>query len=154
MTELLNWTELILEGTRPQLLGRDAVKHKMSKVFFNNSFPFLTSIFPTCPSKNPPANTGDIRDTGSIPGQEDSLEQEMATHSSIFAWRSPWTEEPRGLQSIGLQRVRQDWSYLAHTRPSFIIVFEFSVSLSLPVSTIWGEEPHFICQGLDSIIIQ
>ena len=37
-------------------------------------------------------------------GQEDPLEKEMATHSSIFAWRIPWTEEPGGLQSMGLQR--------------------------------------------------
>jgi len=41
-------------------------------------------------------------------GQEDTLEKEMATHSSILAWEIPWTEEPGGLQSIGLQRVRQD----------------------------------------------
>ena len=38
-------------------------------------------------------------------GQEDPLEKGMATHSSILAWRIPWTEEPSGLQSIGLQRV-------------------------------------------------
>ena len=36
-------------------------------------------------------------------GQEDPLEKEMATHSSILAWRIPWTEEPGGLQSMGLQ---------------------------------------------------
>ena len=41
-------------------------------------------------------------------GQEDPLEKGMATHSSIIAWRIPWTEEPGGLQSIGSQRVRQD----------------------------------------------
>ena len=41
-------------------------------------------------------------------GQEDSLEQVMATHSSILAWRIPWTEEPGGLQSMGLQRVGYD----------------------------------------------
>ena len=39
-------------------------------------------------------------------GQEDPLEKQMATHSSILAWRIPWTEEPGGLQSMGLQRVR------------------------------------------------
>ena len=39
-------------------------------------------------------------------GQEDSLEKGMATHSSIIAWRIPWTEEPHGLQSMGSQRVR------------------------------------------------
>ena len=37
-----------------------------------------------------------------------SLEKEMATHSSILAWRIPWTEEPGGLQSMGSQRVRHD----------------------------------------------
>ena len=41
-------------------------------------------------------------------GQEDSLEKEMATHSSILAWRIPWTEEPGGLQSMGSQRVGHD----------------------------------------------
>ena len=38
-------------------------------------------------------------------GQEDPLEKWMAAHSSIFAWRIPWTEEPRGLQSMGLQNL-------------------------------------------------
>ena len=48
-------------------------------------------------------------------GQEDPLEKEMATHSSILAWRIPWTEEPGGLQSIGSQRVGYDKRDLAHT---------------------------------------
>ena len=39
-------------------------------------------------------------------GQEDALEKGMATHTSILAWRIPWKEEPGGLQSMGLQRVR------------------------------------------------
>ena len=41
-------------------------------------------------------------------GQEDPLEKEMATHSSILAWRIPWAEEPGGLQSTGSQRVGHD----------------------------------------------
>ena len=41
-------------------------------------------------------------------GQEDPLEKEMATHSSILAWEIPWTEEPGGLQSMGSQGVRRD----------------------------------------------
>ena len=53
--------------------------------------------------KNLPANAGDARDTGSIPGQEDPLEEEMATHSSILACRVPWTEEPGELQFLGPQ---------------------------------------------------
>ena len=43
-------------------------------------------------------------------GQEDSLEKEMAMHSSSLAWKIPWTEEPGGLQSMGSQRVRHDWA--------------------------------------------
>ena len=43
-------------------------------------------------------------------GWEDPLEKEMATHSSILAWRISWTEEPGGLQSTGSQRVGQDWA--------------------------------------------
>ena len=41
-------------------------------------------------------------------GQEDPLEEGMATHSSILAWRIPWTEEPGGLQCIESQRIRHD----------------------------------------------
>ena len=44
------------------------------------------------------------------PGQEDSLEKEMATYPSILAWEIPWTEEPGGLQSTGQQTVRHDSS--------------------------------------------
>ena len=43
-------------------------------------------------------------------GWEDPLEKEMATHSSILAWRIPWTEEPGGLQSTGSQKVRHNWA--------------------------------------------
>ena len=45
-------------------------------------------------------------------GWEDSLEKEIATHSSILAWRIPWTEEPGGLQSMGSLRVRYFFSNL------------------------------------------
>ena len=48
-------------------------------------------------------------------GWEDPLEKEVATHSSILAWRIPWTEEPGGLQSMGLQRVGHDGSHLGWT---------------------------------------
>ena len=47
-------------------------------------------------------------DPGVIPGSEDPLKKGIATHPSILAWRIPWTEEPGGLQSTGLQRVRHD----------------------------------------------
>ena len=48
-------------------------------------------------------------------GEDDPLEKEMATHSSILAWEVPRTEEPGGLQSMGLQRVRYDCSDRAHS---------------------------------------
>ena len=50
--------------------------------------------------KTPPASAGDARDAGSILGWEDPLEEGMATHLGIYAWRISWTEEPRGRQSI------------------------------------------------------
>ena len=53
--------------------------------------------------KNPPANAGDAADMGSFPEWEDSLEEEMATHSSILAWKIPRTEEAGGLQFTGSQ---------------------------------------------------
>ena len=58
--------------------------------------------------KNPPA----MQDTQGMQvqslGQEDPLEEEMATHSSILAWEIPWAEEPGGLQSMQSQRVEHD----------------------------------------------
>ena len=45
-------------------------------------------------------------------GGEDPLEEGMATHSSILAWRIPWTEEPGGLQTTELQRIRHNWATL------------------------------------------
>ena len=54
-------------------------------------------------NKEPACNVGD---SGLIPGQEDPLEKGMTTHSSILAWRIPWTEDPGRLQSMGSQRVR------------------------------------------------
>ena len=68
--------------------------------------------------KNPLANAGDTRDAAL--DQEDALEEEMATHSSIFAWRIPWIEEIGRLQSITLQRVRHDWSDLPCTHARMI----------------------------------
>ena len=46
--------------------------------------------------------------------REDPPEEGLTTHSSILAWRSPWTQEPGGLQSMGSQRVGRDWSDLAN----------------------------------------
>ena len=58
--------------------------------------------------KNPPANAGDIKDAVPSLGGEDPLEEGMATHSSVLAWRILWTQQPGRLQSTGLHRVRHN----------------------------------------------
>ena len=55
--------------------------------------------------------------------QEDPLEKGVVTHSSILAWRIPWTEEPGGLQSMGLQRVRHDWVANTYTFTVYFRMF-------------------------------
>ena len=50
-------------------------------------------------------------------GQEDPLQKKMATHSSILAWKIPWTEKPGGLQSTGSQRVRHGWAARGSSQP-------------------------------------
>ena len=68
-------------------------------------------------------------DPGSIPGSEDPLEKEMATHSSILAWRIPWTEETGGVQSIGSQRTGHDWVTKhehAGTSWAFLSIYHFT----------------------------
>ena len=61
--------------------------------------------------KNPPANE---KDAGSIPGSEDPMEDEMAIYSIILAWKIPWTEEPGGLQSMGVTK-KLDMTEHEHT---------------------------------------
>ena len=95
--------------------------------------------------KNKPTNAGDVRNAGSILGQEDPLEDGMATHSSILAWRIPWTEKPGELQSIGLRsqtelkqlsthaskRIVKGVDVMSHLSPSFqTYLRKFSVSSS------------------------
>ena len=58
--------------------------------------------------KNLPVNAGDTGDMGQALGWEDTLEKEMAAHSSILVWKIPWTAEPGGLLSMGSQRVGHD----------------------------------------------
>ena len=53
-------------------------------------------------------SASNVGDSGLIPGWDDPLEKEMATHASILAWEIPWTEVPGGLQSMSLKRIRHD----------------------------------------------
>ena len=63
-------------------------------------------------------------------GQEDPLEKEMATYSSLLAWRIPWTEEPGGLQSMELQRVGHGWATNTFTSLHWINTIQRSVIIS------------------------
>ena len=65
-------------------------------------------------------------------GREDPLEKELATHSNKLAWEIPWTEEPGGLRSLRLQRVRYNWSDLAHTRILEWVAYPISSGSSQP----------------------
>ena len=69
-------------------------------------------------------------------GQKDPPEKGMATHSSILAWRIPWTEEPDGLWSIGSQRVGHNWSDLAATaaKSNHPVFWGYSLLLRYPYS--------------------
>ena len=75
------------------------VKQINDGLLFTLSFPGGSVV------KIPPANVGDV--VGSL-SQEDLLEKETTTHSSILAWRILWTEEPAGLQSVGSKRAEYD----------------------------------------------
>ena len=84
--------------------------------------------------ENQPANAGDLRDRGSILGWGRSPGGGHGNHTSILAWRIPWTEETGGLQSIGSQTVRHDWSDSACTPAR---------SLCLVTSTVWNPKMKY-----------
>ena len=103
--------------------------------FFHMYWPALGFLaFPQGSAvKNPPAMQEPLQEKQVWPlGWKDRLEEGMATHSSILAWRIPWTEEPGGLlcETTGSQRVRHDWSNLARVHftlccgegPSFSLI--------------------------------
>ena len=73
--------------------------------------------------KNPPAVQEIAGDSDSVLGGEDPLEKGMATHSSILAWRTPQTEEPDVLQSIGLQSQTQMKLLTLHMHAHFATTF-------------------------------
>ena len=68
-------------------------------------------------------------------GQEDPLEEGMATHSRVLPWRIPWTEEPNGLESKGSQRVRHDRSDLARLQ-YLMCLYLFSFKVFIEFATI------------------
>ena len=85
-------------------------------------------------------------------GWEDPLEEGMATHSSILAWRIPWTEEPGGLQSMGWQRVRQDWE-TRHRHTLNIYVKNISAKLLIKTLPNQLHSVFLNCRSLSSLLL-
>ena len=117
----VNWEflrQLLMQHYSESRCGRYYISsHQNSTVHTNDFFFFSLFSVPLFKGfqvvlvvKKPPANAGDIRDQLQSLGREDPLEEVMATHSCILAWRILWTEKPGGLQSMGLQRVGHNWS--------------------------------------------
>ena len=86
--------------------------------------------------------------------REDPLEEDMTTHSNVLSWRIPWTEEPGGLQSIGSQRVRQDWSDLASMHTYRHICFSFKCKIEvLSIFSYYKESHNILCMCLDLLLL-
>ena len=85
-------------------------------------------------------------------GWEDPLEKEMATHSSIHAWRIPWTEEPGRLQSMGLQRVGHDWATSLSFFFSFFKVYSL-YALDISWLMINNNSVHWIFQLINESVL-
>ena len=78
-------------------------------------------------------------------GREDPLEKEMAVHSSILAWRIPWTEKPSRLQSTGSQRVRHNWATSPSPYPISVLTLS-SPSLKHHAHFFMGNTPCQVCR--------
>ena len=100
----MNWFDLLaVQGTLKSLLQYHSSK---ASILRHSAFFIVTSLVAQrlrCP---PPMQETRVQ----FLSREDPLEKEMVTHSSILAWRIPWTEKPGRLQSMGSQRVGHDWA--------------------------------------------
>ena len=81
--------------------------------------------------------TASARDVVQSLGQEDPMEEDMATHSSILAWRIPWTKEPGGLQSMGSQRVGHQEVYTHREKSSHLLSLQAAEKLEFELSFSW-----------------
>ena len=81
---------------------------KLYACMIHSQYPMQYRNFPGGAKDKESANVGDVRDAGLISGSKDPLEEGIATHPGILAWRIPWEEKPGGLRPMGSQRVRHD----------------------------------------------
>ena len=87
-------------------------------------------------------------------GQEDRLEKEMVTHSSIPAWEIPWTEEPGGLQSMGLHRIGHNWvtnTFMVECRTFAFILYKGYFSNSVLAENAWWRDRSYTVKCLGQV---
>ena len=104
LARTIPWTE---ESVGLESIGSQRVRHDWSDWAHTGG---ISGKEPSCRCRR------HIRDVGFITGLADSLEKGMAVHTSTLAWRISWREDPAGLQSIELQRIKHDWRALECTR--------------------------------------
>ena len=130
------WTE---ELGRLQSMELQTVRHDWANMYlYIYIYIYTYRVFLVAWGIESTCNAGDARDACSIPGLEDPLEKELSTHSSIPAWKTPWTEEPVRLQSMQLQRVdythmhiyvyKYKWTYIC----LFTSLFIFFTKIEVP----------------------
>ena len=101
----------LLPNARPTTLQLQTLSNPLLQANFQSHVPWKVRVSRGSPGGSVVKNVPTQEPQGTRVGSqdwEDPLEGEIATHSSALAWRIPWTEKPGGLQSMGLQRVRQD----------------------------------------------
>ena len=117
----------------PLVPNSHLIRSHLLGLAFQLLFHYLWASLVAQTVKNPPAMQ---KTRDQTPGWEDPLEKGMAAHTSILAWRIPWAEEPGGLQSMGLQTVRHNWTTDTFT-------FTFSIISGL-LTTSWIQPPSGI----------
>ena len=158
-TVLIQWSFLRMYSIYLALIPDDVSLLELSPLEFRIIWrkPFLTMHFKSfstdfCSSwcgfpgdsdgKDSACNVGD---PGLTPQLGRCPEKEMATHSSILAWRIPWTEEPGGLPSMGSQKVGHDWVTNTHYSYTYFFKMEYSLvqfSCSVVSNSLWPQEPQ------------
>ena len=119
-------TSLGFKGLEPATLKGERLFSLLSEILLEMYLLFVCVLRGFPGGSNDKESACNVGDLGSIPGLWRSLEKGMATHSSILAWKTPWTEESRGLWSMRSQRVRHDWGTHIFTLSGFSCVQLFA----------------------------
>ena len=142
LTELLRNSLVAQLVKNPPAMQETLVGFRVRKIHWRRDR-LSTLIFLGFPcDSDSKESTCNVEDLGSIPGLGRSPGEGNGYRSSILAWRIPWTEEPRGLQSMGSQRAGQDW---AHTHFTSVLCFKWNCLLHWAHNTWVLTIPAFQC---------